>query len=224
MLLSDLTREERNRVVVIIVLVLACALFWAGYEQAGSSFNLFADRFTVRQFGWFEIPTTWFQNLNPIFIVLLAPVFAASWLWLGRRGLEPGAPAKFGLALIVLGLGFVVMIGAAMLVARGHQVWPTWLVLTYLVHTMAELMLSPVGLSTLTKLAPARFVGQIMGLWFMCTALGEAIAGVIAGTFDVNALGTWPWQYTQLVMIAVGAGLVMIALAKPLRRLMGGAH
>jgi proton-dependent oligopeptide transporter, POT family len=199
--------------------VLASAVFWAGYEQFGSSLNLFAERYTVRDFGGFEIPTSWFQSLNPLFLIVLAPFYSMFWVWLARRHLEPTAPAKFAFGLILLGLGFVVMIGAATLVAAGQQVWPTWLVFTYLFHTMGELALSPVGLSAMTTLAPRRFVGQMMGMWFLCTALGSAVAGLVAGSFDTDALDAWPRQYTLIVLIAVGCGLVLLLLAKPLRRL-----
>jgi POT family proton-dependent oligopeptide transporter len=223
-LAGKLTRVERNRVIVIVALVLACAMFWAGFEQAGSSLNLFAERFTLRDLAGFEVPASWFQSLNPTFIILLAPLYAMLWVWLAKRHLEPAAPAKFAFGLMILGLGFAVMIGAAALVAEGRQVWPTWLVFTYLLHTMGELALSPVGLSAMTKLAPRRFVGQMMGMWFMCTALGNAIAGLVAGTFDVDALSTWPWQYTQIVFTTMGSGLLLLAFAKPLRRLMGGLH
>jgi len=223
-LAGQLTSVERNRMIVIVVLVLACAMFWAGFEQAGSSLNLFAERFTIRDFAGFEIPASWFQSLNPTFIILLAPVYAMFWVWLARRHLEPAAPAKFAVGLIILGVGFAVMIGAAALVAQGRQVWPTWLVFTYLLHTMGELALSPVGLSAMTKLAPRRFVGQVMGMWFMCTALGNAIAGLVAGTFDVGALPDWPGMYTQIVLTTMGSGVVLLLFAKPLRRLMGGLH
>ena len=217
-----LTREERNRTVVILVLVVACAMFWSGFEQAGSSLNLFAERYTLRQLGDFEVPASWFQSLNPAFIILLAPLYSMLWVALARRHLEPAAPAKFAFGLIILGLGFAVMIGAATLVASGREVLPTWLVFTYLLHTMGELALSPVGLSAMTKLAPRRFVGQTMGIWFMATALGYAIAGQIAGTFSADALETWPAQYTQIVLTTVGSGLLLLVLSRPLRKLMGG--
>ena len=219
-----LTADERRRVVVIIVLLFGCAMFWSGFEQAGSSLNLFAERFTQREVGVFEIPASWFQSLNAIFIILLAPLYSWLWVALARRHLEPSAPAKFAFGLLLLGIGFAVMIGAAAFVARGVQVWPTWLVFTYLFHTMGELALSPVGLSAMTKLAPRRFVGQMMGMWFMCTALGLAIAGLIAGSFDTADLDSWPWQYTQIVLTTVGSAVLLLVLVKPLRRLMGGAH
>jgi POT family proton-dependent oligopeptide transporter len=217
-----LTREERNRVIVIIVLVLACAMFWAGFEQAGSSLNLFADRYTIRQFGGFEIPASWFQSLNSTFIILLAPLYSMLWIGLARRHLEPSAPAKFAVGLIILGAGFAVMIGAALLVTSGQQVLPTWLIMTYLLHTMGELALSPVGLSSMTKLAPRRFSGQMMGMWFMCTGLGNIIAGLVAGEFHADAVGEMPALYTQIVLTTVGSGIVLLLLVKPLRRLSGG--
>ena len=219
-----LSRDEMKRFVVIVVLGLSAVLFFAGYEQAGSQFNLFADRYTVRTFAGFEIPAAWFQNINPVMILVLAPFFSMFWVWLAKRHLEPAAPAKFAFGIILLGLGFVVMIGAAQLVAAGQQVLPTWLVLTYLVHTMGELALSPVGLSTMTKLAPTRFVGQVMGMWFLCTALGNNLAGLIAGRFDKDALGTWPGLYLQIVIAAFALGAVLLVFAKPLRRLMGGVN
>lgn len=218
---GGLDPNERRRMVVIVVLVLASAVFWAGYQQFGASLNLFAERYTLREFAGFEIPTSWFQSLNPLFLILLAPCFSLLWVALARRRLEPSAPAKFGLGLLLLGLGFAVMIGAATLVAAGQQVWPTWLVFTYLFHTMGELALSPVGLSAMTKLAPRRFVGQMLGLWFLCTALGSSVAGLVSGSFDTNALDTWPWQYAQIVLVAVGGGALLLLMAKPLRRYAG---
>jgi POT family proton-dependent oligopeptide transporter len=219
-----LTPTERNRIIVIIALVLACAMFWAGFEQTGSSLNLFAERYTIREFGGFEIPASWFQSLNPTFIILLAPFYSMLWLRLARRHLDPSAPAKFALGLIILGLGFAVMMGAAVIVASGQQVLPTWLIFTYLLHTMGELALSPVGLSAMTKLAPRRFAGQMMGMWFMGTALGNIIAGLIAGEFDPNALGDMPGLYLQIVLTTVGSGLILLLCVKPLKRLSGGVQ
>lgn len=223
-LAGKLTHTERNRVIVIVALVAACAMFWAGFEQAGSSLNLFAERYTLRTFAGFEVPASWFQSLNPAFIMILAPIYSILWIKLARRHLEPSTPAKFALGLIILGLGFAVMIGAATAVSEGQQVLPTWLVLTYCLHTMGELALSPVGLSSITKLAPRRFVGQMMGMWFMCTGLGNILAGLLAGQFHADALGEMPQLYTQIVITTVGSGLLLAAFAKPLKRLMGGIH
>ena len=161
---AGLDAAERKRVVVMFLLFLACAMFWAGFEQAGASLNLFADRYTDRlMFGW-DMPAGVLQGVNSTFIIIFAPVFAALWVWLGQRNLDPSAPAKFGIGLILMGIGFFVMYLASQYVVAGEKVLPTWLVLTYMFHTFGELCLSPVGLSSFTKLAPARFVGQSLGL------------------------------------------------------------
>jgi POT family proton-dependent oligopeptide transporter len=222
-LFADLTAEERKRGVVLVVLFVGCALFFSGFEQAGSSLNLFAERYTDRMIGWlnFEIPTGWFQSLNSIFIVLCAPFFAWLWIALARRHLNPSAPAKFALGLILMGSGFLVMAAAAEIVAHGSKVLPYWLLMTYLLHTFGELCLSPVGLSYYTKLAPKRFVGQMMGMWFLAMSLGNLVAGLIAGEFDANNVPAMPGQYMHIVYITVGAGAVLLAISRPVKKLMG---
>ena len=220
-LFAGLTKEERGRVVVIFALFLAAAMFWSGFEQAGSSLNLFADRYTIRELGSFVVPAAWFQSLNPIFIIVLAPLYSMLWTALARRHLDPTSPVKFAIGLIILGGGFAIMIGAAELVARGNEVLPTWLIFTYLLHTMGELALSPVGLSSVSKLAPRRLVGQMMGLWFLGNSLGYIIAGLIAGEFNADAVDQMPGLYTQIVATTVGAGIVLLALSPVLKRLMG---
>ena len=212
---------ERDKVIAIFVLSMAAAMFWAGFEQAGSTLNLFAERFTQRNFAGFEIPTGWFQTLNPIFIITLAPVLATLWVQLAARGLEPRTPLKFAFGLLVLGAGFGVMIVAAGLVGNGTKVLPTWLMTTYLLHTIAELTLSPVGLSVTTKLAPRRYVGQMMGVWFLTSAIGNLIAGLAAGRFSADAIDAMPALYTQIVLMSCGTGILLLLLLRPLRRLMG---
>jgi POT family proton-dependent oligopeptide transporter len=224
LLFFDLDRTEKERVGVIVILFIASALFWAGFEQAGSSFNLFAERYTARNLGFFKfvIPTGWFQSLGPVFIISLAPVMASLWVALNRRSLNPSLPAKFGLGLILLSAGFAVMAGAARLVAAGHKVWPTWLIATYLLHTFGELCVSPVGLSSVTKLAPRRLVGQMMGIWFLATSLGNLIAGLIAGQFKADAVHEMPGQYLQMVILPLATGVALILLAKPIKKWMVG--
>ena len=222
LLFGGLTSVEKKRVVVIIVLFLGAAMFWSGCEQAGSSLNLFAERYTDRMVGTFEIPASWFQSLNAIFIILLAPFYAAMWVGLAKRNMEPATPFKFAVGLIILALGFLTMVAAAKIVAAGNQAMPYWLVLTYLLHTMGELTLSPVGLSATTKLAPKRYVGQMMGIWFLAASLGNLIAGLIAGEFDANNVAAMPDQYMNIVMTTGGAGLILLVLSKPVRSLMGG--
>ena len=221
-LYGSLSGAESKCVAVIVVLVIAEAIFWSGFEQAGSSLNLFAHRYTARELLGFTIPAGWFQSLNPLFILILAPFMAALWLNLGRRNLDPSIPVKFALGLIQLGLGFFVMFLAARLVAGGNSVLPTWLLLTYLLHTTGELCLSPVGLSAISKLAPKRYLSQMMGIWFLGAALGNLIAGLLAGRFDPEALGDMPGLYLQIVAVTVGAGLLLLAAAKPIRKFIVG--
>jgi POT family proton-dependent oligopeptide transporter len=229
-LFCGLDKVEKQRVAMILVLFLASALFWAGFEQAGSSFNLFAERFTDRHWGWLQalgwlekgVPTAWFQALGPVFIIAFAPVFAWLWVWLARRNLEPSISVKFGLGLLLLGAGFLVMAGAAKVVAAGQQAWPTWLITTYLVHTFGELCLSPVGLSSVTKLSPRKLVGQMMGIWFLATSLGNLLAGLLAGEFRTDAVQQWPALYLKIVILPAVAGFLLIIFSRPLKRLMSG--
>lgn len=221
---GGLDTAERGRVLAIFILSLAASLFWAGFEQAGSTLNLFAERYTDRMLGSFEIPTGWFQSLNSAFIILLAPVFAALWIHLARREREPGTPVKFALGLFVLAAGFAVMIPAASMVSGGGKALPTWLIATYFLHTVAELALSPVGLSVTTKLAPRRYSGQMMGIWFLTLALGNLIAGLAAGRFDPEALDEMPMLYGQIVLTTATTGVLVLLLLRPLRRLMGGVR
>lgn len=224
LLFGGLDTAEKKRVIVIIFLFFGAAMFWSGFEQAGSSLNIFADRYTVLAVGSLPLLSTWFQSLNPAFIIIFAPVYAWMWVALAKRNLNPSTPMKFGLGLVILALGFFVMVAASRLVASGNQVFPTWLFFTYLFHTLGELALSPVGLSATTKLAPKRYVGQMMGIWFLGAALGNVVAGLIAGEFDAENLQTMPSQYLQIVLTTGGAGLIFLVLTKPLKKLMAGVE
>jgi len=220
--LGGLTRDEKHRTLALIILLMGCAMFWSGFEQAGSSLTFFADRYTQLEFSWFTIPSTWFQSVNALFIIMFAPVFAWLWVALAKRNLNPSSPAKFGFGLVLLGVGFLVMVGASAIVVDGDKAMPTWLIMTYLLHTFGELALSPVGLSVTTKLAPRRYVGQMMGMWFLASALGNLIAGQIAGEFDANNVAAFPGQYMDIVLTAGGAGLIMLLFSKPIKKLMHG--
>jgi POT family proton-dependent oligopeptide transporter len=221
---GELSEIEKKRLVVIIILFIASAIFWAGFEQAGSSLTLFAERYTDRMVGSFEIPAGWFQSLNPTFIIVLAPLYSALWIGLARRHMDPSTPAKFAIGLIILALGFAVMVGAAQLVVAGNKVLPTWLIFTYLLHTMGELALSPVGLSAMTKLAPKRYVGQMMGVFFLGASLGNIIAGLIAGEFKAEAVDQMPDLYIQIVWTSAGCGLLLALFTRPIRKLMAGVN
>ena len=215
---AGLRMIDRKRAVMMLILFLACALFWSGFEQAGSSFNLFAERYTDRQAGSFLIPAGWFQSLNPFFIVVFAPLFSALWVTLGARSLDPSAPLKFVFGLLGMALGFVILADAARYVAAGQQVSPMWLVSVYLVHTFGELCLSPVGLSAFTKLAPPRLVGQSLGVWFMGTSLGQLIAGRIAGEFDANNLAAMPGQLMRIFWFGAVSAVALLIVGTLVHR------
>ena len=221
---AGLNTIERGRMIVVLVMFVACALFWSGFEQAGSSMNLFTQRYVDRVIGGFEIPAGWMQSVPPLFVIGFAPVFSALWVALARRNLNPAAPLKFALGLMLMGLGFLFMVKAAGIVAGGAKSPIYWLVLTYLVHTFGELCLSPVGLSTVTKLAPARFVGQMMGIWFLASSLGKLTAGLIAGTFDPNNVAAMPGQFMNIVIYGCAVGLLLLLISRPVTRLMGGVR
>ncbi len=218
----DLDPTEKKRLGVILVLFLSSAMFWSGFEQAGSSLNIFAEDHTQRVFFGHEIPAATFQSLGPLFVIALAPVMGALWLALARRKLEPSLPVKFGSGLLLLAGGFAVIAWAATYVVHGDKVLPTWLIIMYLLHTFGELCVSPVGLSSVTKLAPKRLVGQMMGIWFLATALGNLIAGQIAGSFDPTKVDKLPAGFFQIVLTAGATGVVVLLLARPIKKLMSG--
>jgi POT family proton-dependent oligopeptide transporter len=222
LLFFGLDQGEKKRVGVIIILFISAALFWAGFEQAGSTFNLFAERYTQRHLFNYEIPAGWFQSLGPVFVITFAPVFAALWVRLAQRNLNPSIPVKFGVGLLLLGVGFLVMAGAAGVVVAKGKAGPIWLTTTYLVHTFGELCLSPVGLSSVTKLAPKRLVGQMMGTWFLGASLGNLLAGLIAGWYKADAVEKMPALYLQQTILPVAAGLLLIILAKPIKNWVAG--
>jgi POT family proton-dependent oligopeptide transporter len=221
---AGLTRIERLRVLALAGLFIASVLFWAGYEQTGSSLNLFAERYTDRHLFGGEIPATWFQSLNPVYIVIFGPLFSALWVLLARRRLDPSTPLKFILGLLGMGAGFLVMAAAARLVAGGHMVGMGWLSVTYLLHTWGELALSPVGLSATSKLVPPRFVSQSLGIFFVSLSLGNLLAGRIAGNFDPAHLAAMPAQFMFIVWFALGSAALLILVLPWMRRWMAGVQ
>jgi len=214
MLFGGLQAGEHQRVVYIFLLFIGASLFWAGFEQAGSSMNLFAEGLTDRMIGGWEMPASWLQSVNSMFIILLAPVFGMLWVWLRDR--NPSIPVKFGLGLVLLGIGFFVLAWGASFATLENGVSPMWLVVTYFLHTSGELCLSPVGLSSVTKLSPKRLVGQMMGVWFMGTALGNLIAGLAAGRLEsMSASGL----FSTVATATVGAGILYLVLSRPIKNL-----
>ncbi len=216
---AGLSGVERSRVIVVFILFIFSAVFWSGFEQAGSSLNLVAERFTDRIILGWEMPASWFQSVNPIFIIAFAPVFAWLWVALGKR--EPSSPAKFALGLVLLGAGFLVLVVAVSGASAADRMSPMWLIVMYFLHTTGELCLSPVGLSLVTKLAPQRMVGQMMGVWFMSISLGNLIAGQAAGFMESMSL---PQLFGTVTAITAGSGLVLFLFIRPIRKLMSGVH
>ncbi|HEY4128870.1 MAG TPA: peptide MFS transporter [Gammaproteobacteria bacterium] len=221
---GGLTTIEKKRVVVIFLLFAGAATFWTGFEQAGSSLNIFGERYTDRHVLGFEFPAGWFQSVQPLFIIALSPFIGYLWLRLAARNLNPSTPVKFGLGLIMMAVGFLVMVGAAHVVAHGALALPYWLVVTYFFHTIGELLLSPVGLSAVTKLAPPRYMSQMMGTFFMGLSLGNVFAGLAGGKLDPSQINQMPDVFMQIVYLGVGAGLLFLVFSKPIRKLIGGAE
>ena len=209
------TREERKRLLVVLVLFLAASVFWSVFEQAGSTLNLFADRSTRTVALGYDFPPSWFQSLNSLFLIILAPVFAWIWLKLGKR--DPSSPAKFTLGLIFVAAGFAILVFAAKQAEQGVMVSPLWLTATYLLHTIGELCLSPVGLSAMTRLAPARIAGLTMGVWFLATSVGNYLGGRVGGFYESFSL---PGLFGAVTLFALGAALVLALLIRPIRRML----
>ena len=210
---------EKQRLMVIFWLFLLAAIFWSGFEQAGSSLNLFARDLTDRTvFGW-EMPAGWLQNVNPFFIIVLAPVFGVLWTWLAHRDRNPSIPMKFALGLLGLSAGFFVIMWGATGATPDSPVSMGWLVATYFLFTCGELALSPVGLSSMTKLAPPGRLGQMMGVWFIAAALGNLFAGLVAGRLETLPAST---LYLNVALFVGAAGIVALLLSPFVKRLTGG--
>ena len=214
---GGLSLNEKKRLRALLLICVASACFWSGFEQGGSSLNLFARDYTDRMIGSFEVPTTWFQSVNSIFIILLTPFFAALWINLGKRVMPPSYGAKTAVGLIIMASGFIVMFFAAQYAASGLKVAPYWLIATYFLHTVGELTLSPVALSAVSKLAPRRFAGQLMGIFVLTYSIGNVISGLLAGNFDPNQVDQMPSLYIQISLFSIGIGIVIYLLSMKTR-------
>jgi POT family proton-dependent oligopeptide transporter len=210
------TRGEWQRLGLIVILIAAATLFWAGFEQAGSTLTLFADRYTRLTIFGFAFPSSWFQSVQPFFVIVLAPVFAWVWLKLGPR--EPSVLGKFAFGLFFMALAFLVLVPAGAIAQSGDagRVSPMWLVVAYLLSEIGELALSPVGLSAVTKLSPVRIVGVMMGCWFLGSAFGNKLAGWAAGFIGSLPLDT---LFGTMAAVLMTGAVVMLILARTLRRL-----
>jgi POT family proton-dependent oligopeptide transporter len=207
--------EERRRLFAVGVFFAASTIFWSLYEQAGSTLNLFAERSTRKSLLGWEFPASWLQSVPPLFVILLAPVFAWIWIRLGKH--EPSGPAKFALGLAGGGAGFL-LVSAAARAAGSGPVSPWWLVAVYLLHTIGELCLSPVGLSAMTRLAPARIGGLLMGVWFLSISAGNYLGARLAAFYEAWPLDT---LFGLVGVIGLGAGVLLALFVLPLGRLTG---
>jgi POT family proton-dependent oligopeptide transporter len=207
---------DRNRILALIGLFFGAAVFFFVFEQASSTFNLFARDHTDNSILGLSFPPTFWQSVNSVFIIAFAPVFAAIWLWLAKRDRNPSWPLKFGIGLVLLALGCLVMLPATATVGAGGKAGPQYLLLLYLLHTFAELCLSPVGLSATTKVAPSRIAGLAMGIWFAGTAVGNYMAGVAGGWTEKLSL---PVLFVSIAIPPLVAAAVFFALIRPLRRM-----
>tara|TARA_B110000483_G_scaffold468_1_gene536 strand:- start:578 stop:1342 length:765 start_codon:yes stop_codon:yes gene_type:complete len=203
---------DRVRIFKILVLFIAATIFWSLYEQGGSTLTLFAERNTSREIMGFSFPASWMQSLNPIYIILfLGPGFA--WLWLRLGSSEPSTTTKFALGLLFMAMGWSVMVGAAYNASNGVLVSPYWLACMYLLHSVGEMCLSPVGLSAMSKLAPQKIASLTMGIWFLASAVGSYIAGRVSGLYETLALES---IFTTLCTVALVASVILFLLSKTL--------
>ncbi|WP_116364599.1 peptide MFS transporter [Parahaliea mediterranea] len=210
---GNLSDAEKKRLWALFLVCIASACFWSGFEQAGSSLNLFGRDYTDRIIGSFEMPASWFQNVNPMFIVILSPFFAALWINLGKRMVSPSYGMKCAIGLIIMASGFIVMFFAAQYAAQGLKVAPYWLITTYFLHTVGELCLSPVALSAVSKLSPKRFAGQMMGVFVLTYSIGNIISGLLAGNFDPNNVEELPNLYLQISLFSIGIGIIIALIS-----------
>jgi POT family proton-dependent oligopeptide transporter len=222
-LFAGLTGDEKKGIAVVLVLFIFSVVFWSAFEQAPTSLNLFARDFTDRTlFGW-EIPTTWLQSVNSLFVILFAPVLGAIWVALSQRGKDLSSPTKFAIGLACAGVGFLLMVAASNRVIAGGaavRVSMLWLIASYFFQSIGELALSPVGLSSMTKLAPRRFAGLTMGAWFTSIALGNLIAGIVGGNVDPEKLSEMPILFQRTAMSLFIAAVVLLAMVVPIRQMM----
>ena len=224
-IVRQLNRAEALRVGVIFILFLFAIIFWMSFEQASTSLTLFADRLTHLSFFGYPFPSSWYQSVEPVFVVLLAPVFAAIWVKLGRR--NPPSPAKFALGLVFAAVAFgIVAFASTLLRASGglelseaQKVGPLWLVAVYFFQALGELSLSPVGLSTVTKVSPGRMVGLMMGVWFLALSIGNYLAGIMGGNFDEKKEGALLSMFGTVALITIIAAVILFALTPLIKKM-----
>ncbi len=219
---SSLSASDKKNLIVFVVLFLAAAFFWSNFEQQPTSFNLFAHDFTDRNIFGYEIPAVWFQSLNPLFIIIFAPLVALIWIFLAKHNLEISSITKFALGVLGSGIGFMIMMFAAksVLESENSLVSVFWIVSSLWFLTMGELCLSPVGLSIMTKIAPSLIKNQVMGLWFVASALGNVVAGLFGGHVDVKQIDTLPDLFGQCMWVSFIMCAVLFLVRKPIYKIL----
>jgi POT family proton-dependent oligopeptide transporter len=220
---AGLTADERRGIAVVLVLFVFAVVFWSAFEQQPTSLNLFARDFTNRRVGSWEVPAGWFQSAESAVVILFAPVLGAVWAALARRGRDLSSPSKFAIALVCAGIGFLIMLAASNRVIAGGtatRVSMLWLLVSYFFQGIGELSLSPVGMSSMTRLAPKRFAGLTMGAWFASISLGNLIAGLVGGNVDPEKLAEMPALFQRTATSLFVAAALLLVLIVPIRRLM----
>lgn len=216
---SKLTTIEMKRIAILFILFWGAVLFWAGFEQQGSSLQIFADRYSELPFG---MPSSWFQNFNAAFILIFAPILGAVWVYLEKKKIDPPLLVKFSMGLFLLAIGYYIMVWGAKTALTGAKASAFILTFTYLFHTLGEVCLSPVGLSAYTKLAPKKYLSQLMGIWFVAAALGNLFAGLFAGGFQEENIQQMPEMFMSIVWFCLVVGGIIFLLQRPLKDWMGG--
>ncbi|MCX4748654.1 oligopeptide:H+ symporter [Kitasatospora sp. NBC_01287] len=219
---KDLAPDEQSKMSGFIWFFIAAAVFWMIYDQSSSTLSIFATDSTSSTLFGFNFPSSWFQSLNPLYIMALAPVFAWLWVWLSRRAKNPSTTVKFAIGLLMIGASFLVMMLAMAAASGGVKVSPLWLAMVYLVQTVGELTLSPVGLSVTTKLAPAKYASQMMGVWFLAVTAGDCVAAITQLVVG-DATGS-TWYFALQGVLAILAGIALWLSRKKVIRLMGNVH
>tara|TARA_B100000674_G_C37884106_1_gene935791 strand:- start:664 stop:1569 length:906 start_codon:yes stop_codon:yes gene_type:complete len=209
---AGLTKVEKRNLFLLLVLFVGAVAFWSGFDQSGSSLSLFAKDFTDLNVLGYIIPIGWLQLANPIFVVIFAPIFAGMWMQLGRMNLDPSLPIKFAIGLFFMALSFVVMIYAVQLAMEVTTVGIQWLLITYLLQTWGELALSPIGLSAFSKYAPKKYIGQMFGLWFLASAIGGVLSGLLGGDALVDGLESISPVFEFMIEYYVLLGIILIAV------------
>ena len=210
---AGLTSNEKKNVLMLLLLFVGAAAFWSGFDQSAGSLSIFTRDYVSLTFGSFQAPVSWTQFLNPLFVVMFAPFFAYLWIYLGKRNLNPNTPIKFAIGLIFMGLGFIVMLYAVEYALISAPVGVQWLLLTYLLHTFGELVLSPVGLSAFSRYSPKKYLGQMMGLWFLASSLGGVLAGLLGGEATESGLTSMTPIFTELIYYYFILAVVLIGLS-----------